>query len=91
MRIAMGARSSDIFTQVTGGTVRRAVLGVAAGLVFAAAAAPLMQPLVFETSTRDTATYGAVAAVLLAVAFCGAALPARRAAGLDPAITLRDE
>ena len=91
VRIAMGARPRDIFSQVTGATVRRAVLGVAAGLAVAGVAAPLMQPLVFATSTRDAATYGAVVAVLLAVAFCGAAVPARRAAGLDPAITLRDE
>ena len=71
--------------------VGRGALGVAAGLMFASACAPLMQPLVFEMSTRDTATYVAVAAVLLMVAFCGAALPARRAAHVDPAITLRDE
>jgi putative ABC transport system permease protein len=91
LRIAMGAGPRDIFTQVAGGTVRLAVVGVAAGLAFAAAIAPLMQPLVFETSTRDTTTYSAVAGMLLVVAFCGAALPARRAMRLDPAITLREE
>jgi ABC-type antimicrobial peptide transport system permease subunit len=91
VRIAMGARPGDIFTKVAGGTVSRATPGVAAGLIVAAAAAPWMQPLVFEMTTRDTATYGVVAAVLLGVAFFSAAVPARRAARLDPAITLREE
>jgi predicted permease len=91
MRIAVGARPSDIFRQVTGGTVRIAGLGVAAGLILAAITAPALQPLVFETSTRDTNTYAAVAVLLFAVAFCAAALPARRAALLDPAVTLREE
>ena len=69
-----------------GRTARRAAV-----CAVAAVAAPLMQPLVFETNTRDTATYCAVAAVLLAVVFCGAAVPAQRAASLDPAITLRED
>jgi putative ABC transport system permease protein len=91
LRIAMGARPRDIFTHVTGGTICRAVVGVAAGVALAAAAAPLMQPLLFETTTRDSLTYCGVAAVLLGSAFCGAVLPARHAASLDPAITLREE
>lgn len=91
VRIAIGARPGDIFTQITGGMLRRAVVGIAAGLAFAAVMAPLMQPLVFKTSPRDVATYSAVAFVLLVAAFCGAALPARRAAWLDPAIILREE
>jgi hypothetical protein len=91
MRIALGARPGRIFGQVTGATIGRAIGGVAAGLAIAAIAAPLMQPLLFETSTRDTATYCMVAAVLLFTGFCSAAIPARRAASLDPAPILREE
>ena len=65
MRMAIGARAGGIFTHVTGAMLRCAMLGVIIGLVCAAIAAPLMQPLVFETKTRDAATYAIVAAVLL--------------------------
>lgn len=91
VRIAMGARPRDIFAQVTARTVLNAVIGVVAGLAISASAAPLMQPLIFMMTTRDIPTYGAVAVLLLAVAFCGVAIPARRAAGMDPVVTLRED
>lgn len=91
VRIAMGAAPGDVFAQVTGGTFVRAVTGAGIGVVAAMAAAPIMQPLLFQTDIRDPATYGTVAAVVVSVALCGAALPARRAATLDPVVTLREE
>jgi putative ABC transport system permease protein len=39
----------------------------------------------------DPITYGAVTLLLMVVAFLACAIPARRAARLDPALTLRDE
>ncbi len=91
LRIAVGARTRDVLRQLMGRTLIHAIAGVAGGAALAAISASLMQPLVFETSTRDGMTYAAVAAFLLAVALAGAAGPAWRAAQLDPASTLRRE
>jgi putative ABC transport system permease protein len=91
LRMALGARACDVFSQVVGATLFRASIGIAAGCTLALLAGNLLQPLVFQTSTRDLLTYSAVAAILLATAFLGSALPASRAARLDPAHTLRKE
>jgi predicted permease len=91
LRVALGARSRHLFAQLAGGTLLRALGGVCGGVILTSFAARLLQPLVFETSTHDVATYLAVGSLLLAVAFAGAAIPAFRAARSNPAATLRQE
>jgi predicted permease len=91
LRMALGARARDVFSQVVGSTLIRSAVGISAGLALSLLAGDLLQPLVFQTSTRDLLTYSTVAAVLLITAFLGAAVPALRAARLDPAHTLRKE
>ena len=91
LRMALGARARDVFSQVVGSTLIRSAVGISAGLALSLLAGDMLQPLVFQTSTRDLLTYSTVAAVLLVTAFLGAAVPALRAARLDPAHTLRKE
>ena len=50
-----------------------------------------MRTLLFDVAPGDPITMAAAAAVLLAVGFFAAYLPARRAARLDPTIALRCE
>jgi putative ABC transport system permease protein len=91
LRMALGARARDVFWQIVGGTLLRTTLGVFGGSVVTILAGRMLQPLVFETSTRDVATYSVVACVLLVVAFFGAAVPATRAARVNTAAMLRQE
>ncbi|HEX7024431.1 MAG TPA: FtsX-like permease family protein, partial [Gemmatimonadales bacterium] len=91
VRIALGARSSDVVRLVVGQGVRFALLGVALGLGFALFGAKWIQPLLFEQSARDPATYGLVAFLLLIVAVLASSLPARRATKADPNTALREE
>jgi ABC-type antimicrobial peptide transport system permease subunit len=91
VRIALGARNVDVFSRVVGGMLFRAAAGVCGGVVIALVASSYLEPLVFETSTRDAAVYAGVALVLMAIAFLGAAVPARRAVRVDPAGVLREE
>jgi putative ABC transport system permease protein len=69
------------------------VIGIAAvlGLAAAMAAARLLRSQLYGVGPNDPLTFLAVAAGLAAVASLACYLPARRAARVDPAITLRSE
>jgi putative ABC transport system permease protein len=91
IRMALGARAADVLSLV----VRQGMAPVAAGLAVGVAAAlalgRLSASLLFEVPPHDPLTLAAAAAVLTAAALLACALPARRAARIDPAQALRDE
>ena len=91
VRIALGAQARDVVRLVVGQGVRFAVAGVALGLALALLAAKWIQPLLFQQSAKDPATYAVVAALLLAVALLASAVPARRATRADPNTALRSD
>jgi len=66
-------------------------LGVGLGIVGAAGATRAIAGLLFGVTPLDPLTYGAVLALLIAVAAIAATIPAWRAARIDPATTLRTE
>ena len=66
-------------------------LGIVIGLLGAIAASRALITLLFGVSPLDPLTYAGVIAVLAAVAAIACWIPARRAAQVDPAITLRAE
>ena len=68
-----------------------AAIGIAAGLAGAAVLTRVMASLLFGVSARDAVTFGAVAAILAAVAFAATVIPARRATRVDPMVALREE
>jgi predicted permease len=91
VRMALGARSSDIAHMVLrqGGAV--ALVGLAAGVAAALLASRLVEALLFEVSPTDPTTYAAVATGLFVVSLLACWLPARRAARLDAVVALRAE
>ncbi|HEY2905025.1 MAG TPA: ADOP family duplicated permease [Vicinamibacterales bacterium] len=89
IRVALGARPSNIVGIVVGQGVRFALMGVAAGTAIALASTRWFQPLLFKQSAKDPAIYLLVGATLLFVAVAASALPAMRAAKADPNIALR--
>jgi putative ABC transport system permease protein len=91
VRMALGATEGSVRRMVVGQGVGLAGIGVLAGLVIAFWASRLMDSLLYGVSSRDPVTYGLVGATLLAVAALASWLPARRAAGVDPATALREE
>ncbi|HEX3644144.1 MAG TPA: ABC transporter permease [Vicinamibacterales bacterium] len=91
VRMAIGARPTDVVRMVLAEGGRLAMAGVAAGSVAAIAGARLIRGLLFDVSATDPLTYAAVALGLLAVALLASYIPARRATRVDPMIALRGE
>ena len=91
IRMALGADTGRIVRQVLEGGALLTVVGLALGLAGALALSRVLETLVFGITTQDLPTYGAVAALLGAVATGACYFPARRAARMDPMATLRGE
>ncbi|MGH9841025.1 MAG: ABC transporter permease [Blastocatellia bacterium] len=91
VRLALGADGRNIFALVLKRGLTLAGLGVALGLAASFVLTRLLRSLLFEVSAADPATYAGVAVLLLTVAVLACALPARRAANVDPMIALRCE
>ncbi|HEX7117853.1 MAG TPA: ABC transporter permease [Longimicrobiales bacterium] len=89
VRIALGATRAEVVLMVLRQGMRPALLGLAAGSAGAFAAARLLRGLLFGIGPADPLTYAATAAVLGAVALGACWLPARRAAAIEPMVTLR--
>jgi putative ABC transport system permease protein len=66
-------------------------VGLAIGLVGALQLSGLMTSLLFGVPATDAVTYAGVTAVLAVVALAASAIPASRAARVDPVIALRAE
>ena len=89
IRMALGAGRAEVLRLVLGEGTRLAAAGVAAGLGGAVLLGGALQGLVYGVGPRDPATLVVSGLVLLTVAVLASYLPARRAASVDPAVTLR--
>jgi ABC-type antimicrobial peptide transport system permease subunit len=91
VRLALGATARGVVALVVGHVARVAAVGIGAGLVLAYALSRYAASLLYGVGATDAATYAGVGITLAAVAVAAAALPARRAGRVDPALTLRGE
>jgi hypothetical protein len=91
LRMAIGATPRSIAAMIEKQAAAWTVSGIVAGLAGSAAVGRLARTLLFQVSPYDPLSLAAAAAVLAAVAGLAAWAPARRAATVDPAISLRDE
>jgi predicted permease len=91
VRMALGARYSQVLWMILRQAVLLALAGVAIGVPLALWTSTFTSSLLFGLSPRDPATLGGTAIVLIAVATLAGYLPARRAALVDPARALKQE
>jgi predicted permease len=91
IRMALGARQSDVLRLIIKKGMAITLIGVAAGLAVAFGLTRLMTTLLFGVTPTDATTFAAVAAFVVTVALLACYIPARRAAKVDPVIALRAE
>jgi predicted permease len=91
VRMALGATAGDVVRLVLVQALRPVALGAAIGVVAALAASRVLTSQLFGVSRTDPLTIGAVVATLISVALLASAVPARRAAAVDPTRALQSE
>ena len=90
IRLALGATPAGLKRLVVTEGLRPVLSGVFAGMSAAVSARWGVRGLLYEVAAVDQVTLAAVPTVLLAAALLACYLPARRAARIDPATTLRE-
>jgi putative ABC transport system permease protein len=91
IRMALGAAPRSILGMIVGQALGLAGVSAALGLIGALALGGAMRTLLFATTPSDPMTLGAVTIGLGVLALLASAVPACRAARVDPALTMRDE
>jgi putative ABC transport system permease protein len=91
IRIALGARPSDVVLAVVKQGMFTIVAGAIAGVVAAGALSRLLASLLFGVTPSDTSTFSAVVFLVLLVGILSVYLPTRAASRLDPVIVLNEE
>ncbi len=89
VRLALGASPRELLRLVLREGAGLAVTGVVIGLLVAAGASRVLASMLFGVSPTDPLTFLGIAVLLLTVALAASAIPARRAAAVDPVRTLR--
>jgi predicted permease len=91
LRMALGAEERTVVASVVRSALGTTLLGIGLGLIAAYGLTRTIASFLYGVSPTDPTTAAGVVAVLLAVAALAAFVPARRAASVDPALTLRAE
>jgi ABC-type antimicrobial peptide transport system permease subunit len=91
VRMALGARMSDVLRRVVVDGMKPTLLGVAIGVAVALALSRLLSTLVFGVQATDAATFVGVALLLTVVGLLASIFPAWRATRVNPLKVLRDE
>jgi predicted permease len=89
VRVALGATAADVLRLVVGRSGRLAVTGIALGALGALWGTRVLRGMLYDVTPTDPAVLAGVAVLLAAVALVASWLPGRRAARVDPAVTLR--
>jgi putative ABC transport system permease protein len=91
IRMALGARPTDVVGMVIEQGAKIAIAGVLAGLGASLCLTRLMAKLLFSVSSVDPMTFATVVTAILLTALLASYIPARRALSVDPMSTLRSE
>ena len=91
IRLALGARSSDVVRLVLSHGLQGVAIGLLTGVTVSYAATRVLASVLYDVTATDPITFAGVVVLLVAVAFAASSLPARRAVKVDPMVALRHE
>jgi predicted permease len=91
LRMALGARPSEVQRMVLSESFRIVLCGVAVGLAASFGAVRLVRTQLYGIEAYDAVSMTSATLLLVAIAFCASALPTLRAARVDPMRALRCE
>jgi ABC-type antimicrobial peptide transport system permease subunit len=91
IRVAMGARPTDVLSLVLREALSRVAIGAVIGLALALAAAEVLRSALYGVSPADPIGLAAAVAVVAMITLLAAFAPARRALRVDPMTALRHE
>jgi len=91
IRMALGADAEKVLRMVIKDGLRLAAIGLAIGLLLAAATTRVLSSLLFGVRPTDPATFAAVSLLIAIIACLASYIPARRATKVDPMVALRYE
>src|SRR5687768_5271400 len=91
IRMALCATPEQVAGMVVRGGMTTAAIGIAAGLAGALLLTRFMEGLLFGGAANDPRTFAAIVCLLALMALAASYVPARRAARIDPLISLRAE
>ena len=91
VRMALGATSGVVRRQIVSQGTRVVLIGVVIGIGAAIASTRLMSALLFEVNAVDPLMFAAMSAMMVAIGVLASYMPARRASGVDPMVSLRSD
>jgi len=89
VRLALGARPTQVMWLIQRESLRLVAVGVAAGVAAALVLGRFVRTLLFEVAPTDHVALASAAAIMVTVAALAAWVPARRATRVDPLVALR--
>ncbi|KAF0235855.1 MAG: hypothetical protein FD167_4573, partial [bacterium] len=91
IRIALGAKKTDILKLIVGKGLLLASIGVAIGTAIAFTLSHLMSEFLYGISSTDPITFLIIPSLLMTVALIASYIPAHRATKIDPLVALRKD
>jgi putative ABC transport system permease protein len=91
VRMALGARTAEVFRLVVGRGLTLALIGAVFGLAASALATRVLASFLFNVAPTDPLTFVAASLLLIGVTLLASYIPAQRAAKVDPVVALRYE
>jgi putative ABC transport system permease protein len=91
IRMALGAKSTDVVRMVLGQSLGLTLAGILVGLLGSLALTNFLSSLLFNVKATDATTFLLVALILAVVAVVASFVPAYRATTVDPVNALRQE
>jgi ABC-type antimicrobial peptide transport system permease subunit len=91
IRVALGARRTQVMAAAVGRPMVLLGMGSAVGLLGGVLASRLLGQIVYQANPLDPMVVGGAVVTMAVLGVAASALPARRALGVDPARLMREE